>query len=202
MEWNGEARLCGFDINHLSSTPITVTAISYQTVTRTVTQIATVVVVVVDTSTIVRETEITVSNEQTQTNIIWVTETILARRALATPEPRFYARRENDEGPLPRRWWTSAWRAAWGSIAPRGQRPQLDDAPQAAPLQRRQATVAPGTVAPVPTVTKFVTETVESTKVVSETITTQSTSIVLTTVTRTNTKYVELTQPSQKQIPQ
>lgn len=160
------------------------------------------VVVVVDTSTIVRETEITVSNEQTQTNIVWVTETILARRALATAEPRSYPRRENDEGPLPRRWWESAWRAAWGTIAPRGQRPQLlDDAPQAAPLQRRQATGAPGTVAPVPTVTKFVTETVESTKVISETITTQSTSIVLTTVTRTNTKYVKLVQPNQKQIP-
>lgn len=191
MESRAEARLCGVDINHLSSAPITVTAISYQTVTRTVTQIATVVVVVVDTSTIVRETEITVSNEQTQTNIVWVTETILARRALATAEPQFYARRENDEGSLPRRWWASAWRAAWGSLAPRGQLPQpLDDAPQAAPLQRRQATGAPGTVAPVPTVTKFVTETVESTKVVSETITTQTTSIVLTTVTKTNTKYV------------
>ncbi|KAK1834687.1 hypothetical protein QBC39DRAFT_327873 [Podospora conica] len=172
-----------------SAAPITITAISYQTVTRTVTQIATVVVVVVDTSTIVRETEVTVSNEQTQTNIIWVTETVLARRGLPTAEVRLYVKREDHEAPLPRRWWASAWRAAWGSIAPRNQLPQpVHDAPQAAPLQRRQATQPPGPVAPVPTVTKFVTEIVESTRVISETITTQSTSIVLTTVIRTNTK--------------
>ena len=184
------------DINRISRTPVTVTTISYQTVTRTVTQIATIVVVVVDTSTIIKETEVTVSNEQTQTNVVWITETVLAKRALATAEVRLLRNREDNEAPLPRRSWAAALGAAFGFIAPRDHHVQpIGDAPKAAPLQRRQATGAPGTVAPASTVTKFVTETVESTRIVSETITTQSTSIVLTTVTRTNTRFVKIAQP-------
>ena len=171
--------------NHLSRGPVTVTSISFQTVTHVATQVATVLIVVVETSTVVSTTEVTESNAETQTNVIWKTETTtLEKRGAPTAAVQLI--RRADGIPLETRLsWSAALKAAWTSVTA-GRLPHaIHDVD--APLHRRQATREPLTVAAVSTITRFTTQTVDVTNVVSTTITTESTSVVITTVIRTNT---------------
>ena len=141
-------------------------------------------IVVVETSTIVSTTEVTESNAETQTNVFWITETetALARRAAATAEVLLLGRA--DHVPLePRISWSAALKAAWASVTDR----RLPHAIHDAGLVRRQATREPSAAAAPSTVTVVVAQTVDVTNVVSTTITTQSTSLVMTTVFKTNT---------------
>lgn len=136
-------------------TAVTVTSISYQTVSHVATQVATVVVVVVDTSTVLSTTEITVSSAATQTNIVYVTSTFVAKRAVATAE----------SGQLGKK-----------------------DAGDVAAAVKRQATQPNMPVDPPSTVTRFITQTTDVTRVVSTTITSEDTSTSTITILRTQTK--------------
>jgi hypothetical protein len=173
--------------DHLSSGPVTVTSISFQTITHVATQVATVLIVVVETSTVVSTTEATVSNAETQTNVIWITETTtLEKRGLPTADVRLIRRGDDisDDASLePRLSWRETLKAAWASVSAR----RLPHAIHDASLERRQATRDPFTVLAQSTITRFATSTVDVTNVVSTTITTESTSLVMTTVIRTNT---------------
>ena len=170
---------------------VTITSITYQTVSHIATQVATVLLVVVGTSTIISTSEVIVEHAETQTNVVWMTSTTVAKRAVTTPGlPPL--ERENPPPSESRLSWAGALRASWGSIrglSSVGMR--LPHAVDDAGLVPRQATRQPAAaVTAASTVTKFVTQTKDITSIASVTVTTETTSYVMTTVFRTNTKYV------------
>ncbi|KAK5663250.1 hypothetical protein OQA88_3677 [Cercophora sp. LCS_1] len=162
--------------------PVTVTSTLFETITHVATQTATVLVVVVETSTVVRTTETTISNAETQTKVIWITTTEIARQALPTSEALLLKRDNDLLITEPRLSWTRALRAAWTSVSVRRLPHAINDV-----LERRQATREPSAAVAPTTATVFATQTVDFTSVVSTTITSQTTSFVMTTVIMTNT---------------
>ncbi|KAK0731735.1 hypothetical protein B0H67DRAFT_549439 [Lasiosphaeris hirsuta] len=165
---------------------VTVTSIAYETVTRTATQVATILLVIVDTSTIVATSDVTVSNQATQTNVVWTTTTVF--EAETTPGS-VRIRAVDNAPPEPRSAWKRALSAAWTSLTTKD---VVVDARSPNVVRdrivRRQATKEPGSVAAASTVTQFNTQTVEITSVISVTITTSTTSFVMKTVVITNTR--------------
>ncbi len=83
---------------------VTVTSTVFETVSRLATQVATVMVAEVSTSTIVSTVEVTVTDAAVQTDVVWVTTTAVAKRGVPTSQPELIQERVaaiSERSPLP-----------------------------------------------------------------------------------------------------
>lgn len=150
--------------------PVTVTSTIVQTITHIATQRATIFIAEVETSTILSTSDVTISTAATQTSVVWETTTAAAKRAatgLQRPRPgRGGNQPSTSQRPAP--------------IVEREGSGSSDPTP--IPKKARQEAA--------PTVTKYVTETVDTTSISSVMITVHTTSTEVTTVYQTNTQCV------------
>ncbi len=151
---------------------MTVTSTIVQTLTKIATQRAIVVIAEIETSTTVSTVHITLSTAATQTNVVWVTSTAVAKRTAASP------------GLLPLLP-TPSLPAARASSPFDSVRKRLSRLLRGVTPIPRQATQAAAL-----TVTSYVTHTTDITRVSSVIVTTHTTSTYVTTVYQTNTQYV------------
>jgi len=153
-----------------------VTSTVFQTSLWTATQVATVVVVRVDTSTILSTIQVTVESAATQTNVVWVTATVTA-----------LAKRLND-GTLPgpdhkgRNAWPAGYTQRDGSLRAIGNDLIKHDTAEAPLLLPRQDSKN------TPTITKVVTQIHTSRIIKYDTTTLSSLSTDWTTVFQTVTR--------------
>lgn len=153
---------------------MTVTSTVVETETRTATQRATVVVVEIEVSTVVSTSEVVISTAATQTDIFWetITTEVAKRDVVPTDTPLPEGRREALSPSL-----------VPGTVVKRGH-----SAPMTAttslfrsPKQARQE---------APTVTEYVTETIETTSVSTVLVTVFRTSTSVTTFVQLETRCV------------
>lgn len=156
---------------------MTVTSTVLHTATRIATQRATILIAQVETSTAVSTVDVTVSSAATQTDVIWVTATAVAKseRAVAFEPLQPNGKHHNvaSSGPLEI------------TSQPVPVRKGLQHGLGKVTRIPRQAAEGPA-----PTITEYVTETFDITSVSSIIITASTTSTVVTTVYQTNTRSV------------
>ncbi|KAK4181590.1 hypothetical protein QBC36DRAFT_66040 [Triangularia setosa] len=157
---------------------VTITKTIFQTTTRIATQRATILVVKIESSTVVSTIDVTVSSADTQTNIVWKTTTVTAppvKRSAAVLEVPLASRSIRPFGV------SSITRLFISLVLEKNSSSTKNKRRGSAGRLRRQN---PSTT----TITKFVTEIADVVSTTSTTITAQTTSTFVTTVFQTNTR--------------
>ncbi|KAL2023177.1 hypothetical protein VTK56DRAFT_3300 [Thermocarpiscus australiensis] len=146
----------------------------FRTVTWVATQRATVVVAKIETSTAVSIVDVIISSADTQTNVIWVTATAVAKRAVANSHS-LRLRKWGDALLIPS---LPKARTAWSAAPARRRRSHVTDGAAPIPRQAHQGLI--------PTVTNYITRTTDVTSTTSVVVTAYTTSTTIATVYQTN----------------
>ncbi|KAK4202286.1 hypothetical protein QBC40DRAFT_169680 [Triangularia verruculosa] len=158
---------------------VTITKTIFQTTTRVATQRATILLVKVESSTIVSTVDVTVSSADTQTNIVWKTATVTAPPAkrsalvLELPQP--------NRGIYPLKV-SSITRLFISLVLEKNSSSSRNKRRGSAGVLLRRQSPSSNTI------TKFITDIADVVSTTSITITTQTTSTFVTTVFQTNTR--------------
>ncbi|KAL2133044.1 hypothetical protein VTI74DRAFT_2983 [Chaetomium olivicolor] len=164
-----------------SVAPVIITSTISETATRIATQRVTIVVAEVEISTAVSTIDVTISTAATQTDVVWVTSTAFAKRAVASPNAAQLGKRDTSTvAPNP---------DLSGGAAIERREPTREGSLQT----HRDIIPAPRQASPemAPTVTNVVTHTVAVTSVSSVFITAHTTSMTVTTIYQTNTRVLK-----------
>ncbi|KAK4251870.1 hypothetical protein C7999DRAFT_27551 [Corynascus novoguineensis] len=152
--------------------PVTVTSTFFRTVTQVATQRATISVAELEVSTVISSTEVTISTAATQTNVVWVTETAVVKRAATGLALSGLGKGDN----LPLTPYHARARVT-------GRTSVLDGDPAPISIQARQRAAS--------TVTDRVTEIIYLTSISSILVTVYTTSTEVTTIYQTQTRVLK-----------